>query len=88
MSTGLPCLISYLSTDNKPQYEKSSQLLSFEFITDFIFPYISDWTNDSPLWETFILEVIAALIEPINYRLERWVKTRLVHKSIHQVQPG
>jgi tetratricopeptide (TPR) repeat protein len=63
-------------------------LLSFEFITDLIFPYISDWTNDSPLWETFILVVIAALIEPINYRLERWVKTRLAHKSVHQVQPG
>lgn len=63
-------------------------LLSFEFITDLIFPYISDWTNDSPLWETFILVVIAALIEPVNYRLERWVKTKLVHKPIHQVQPG
>jgi tetratricopeptide (TPR) repeat protein len=55
-------------------------LLSFEFITDLIFPYISDWTNDSPLWETFILVVIAALIEPINYRLERWVKTKLTFK--------
>jgi tetratricopeptide (TPR) repeat protein len=57
-------------------------LLSFEFITDLIFPYISDWTNDSPLWETCILVVIAAVIEPINYRLEHWVKTRLVHRSI------
>jgi tetratricopeptide (TPR) repeat protein len=61
-------------------------LLSFEFITDLIFPYISNWTNDSPLWETFILVVIAALIEPINYRLERWVKTKLAHKPIHQMQ--
>jgi tetratricopeptide (TPR) repeat protein len=61
-------------------------LLSFEFITDLIFPYISGWTNDSPLWETFILVVIAALIEPINYRLERWVKTKLAHKPIHHVQ--
>lgn len=61
-------------------------LLSFEFITDLIFPYISGWTNDSPLWETFILVVIAALIEPINYRLERWIKKRLLHKPIHQVQ--
>jgi tetratricopeptide (TPR) repeat protein len=59
-------------------------LLSFEFITDLIFPFISDWTNDSPLWETFILVVIAALIEPINYRLERWVKTKLAHKPIRQ----
>jgi tetratricopeptide (TPR) repeat protein len=59
-------------------------LLSFEFITDLIFPFISDWTNDSPLWETFILVIIAALIEPINYRLEHWVKIKLAHKPIHQ----
>lgn len=60
-------------------------LLSFEFITDLIFPYISDWTNDSPLWETFILVVIAALIEPINYRLEAWIRTRLAHKAIRRM---
>jgi tetratricopeptide (TPR) repeat protein len=62
-------------------------LLSFEFITDLIFPFISDWTNDSPLWETFILVVIAALIEPINYRLERWIKTKLAHNPIRQAAP-
>jgi tetratricopeptide (TPR) repeat protein len=56
-------------------------LLSFEFINDLIYPYISDLTNDSPLWETLILVIIAALIEPINYRLEHWVKTKLVHKA-------
>jgi hypothetical protein len=61
-------------------------LLSYEFITDLIFPFISGWTNDSPLWETFILVVIATLIEPVNYRLERWVKTKLVHRTIHQAE--
>jgi tetratricopeptide (TPR) repeat protein len=52
-------------------------LLSFEFITDLIFPYISDWTNDSPIWETLILVAIAAVLEPLNYKIERWVNKRL-----------
>ncbi len=54
-------------------------LLLFEFITDLIFPYISDWTNDSPLWEMLILLLIAALLEPVNYRLEHWIKGHLVY---------
>ena len=53
-------------------------LLLFEFITDVAFPYISDWTHDSPAWEMLILVLIAALLEPINYRVERWVKVKLV----------
>jgi tetratricopeptide (TPR) repeat protein len=57
-------------------------LLAFEFITDLIFPYISDWTDDSPLWETVILVAIAAAIEPLNYRIERWMKTSLMRKRL------
>jgi peptidoglycan/LPS O-acetylase OafA/YrhL len=53
-------------------------LLSFEFITDLIFPYISDWTNDSALWEMAILVLLAMLIEPLNHRMERWVRKHLV----------
>ena len=26
-------------------------LLLFEFITDFLYPFVSTWTNESPLWE-------------------------------------
>jgi tetratricopeptide (TPR) repeat protein len=55
-------------------------LLLFEFITDIAFPYISDWTHDSPAWEMLILVLIAALLEPINYRIERWVKVKLARK--------
>jgi tetratricopeptide (TPR) repeat protein len=57
-------------------------LLAFEFITDLIFPYISDWTNDSPLWETVILVAIAAAIEPLNYRIEQWINSSLARKYI------
>jgi hypothetical protein len=60
-------------------------LLLFEFITDVAFPYISDWTHDSPAWEMLILVLIAALLEPLNYRVERWIKVRLVRQpaSLH-----
>ncbi len=62
-------------------------LLSFEFITDLIFPYISDWTNDSPLWETVILVAIAAGIEPLNYRIEQWINTSLIRKGFAPGNP-
>jgi tetratricopeptide (TPR) repeat protein len=55
-------------------------LLLFEFITDVAFPYISDWTHDSPAWEMLILVLIAALLEPLNYRIEHWVKVKLLPK--------
>jgi tetratricopeptide (TPR) repeat protein len=55
-------------------------LMVFEFITDLIFPFISDWTKDNPVWEMVILVLIAALLEPVNYRVEHWIKNRLVHK--------
>jgi len=56
-------------------------LLLFEFITDLVFPYIDTWTNDSPLWELAILVVIAALLEPLSYKFENWVKTHLSRPS-------
>ncbi len=62
-------------------------LLAFEFITDLIFPFISDWTSDSPLWETVILVAIAACIEPLNYRIERWIKTILARKNLTPDKP-
>jgi tetratricopeptide (TPR) repeat protein len=57
-------------------------LLAFEFITDLIFPYISDWTNDSPLWETVILVAVAAAIEPLNYRIEGWLNVHLTRTNL------
>jgi tetratricopeptide (TPR) repeat protein len=64
-----------------------SLLLFFEFITDLIYPYVSDLTNDSALWEMLILVIVAALLEPLNYRMEHWVKERLVHKPVHEPIP-
>jgi tetratricopeptide (TPR) repeat protein len=56
-------------------------LLFFEFITDLVFPYISDFTNDRPVSEMAILVLIAALLEPLNFNFERWIKKRLVNRS-------
>ncbi len=55
-------------------------LLFFEFITDLIFPYISNWTNDRPIGEMLILVLIAAALEPLNFGFENWVKKHLVDK--------
>jgi tetratricopeptide (TPR) repeat protein len=52
-------------------------LLFFEFITDLAFPYISNWTNDSPAWEMLILVLIAGLLEPLNHRVEGWIKEKV-----------
>jgi tetratricopeptide (TPR) repeat protein len=62
-------------------------LLAFEFITDLIFPYISDWTYDSPLWETVILVAIAAALEPLNYRIEQWINSSLARKDLAPDNP-
>jgi tetratricopeptide (TPR) repeat protein len=58
-------------------------LMLFEFITDLVFPWISDWTNDSPIWEMLTLVIIAIMLEPLNHRLEKWVKSLLVHRKSH-----
>jgi hypothetical protein len=58
-----------------------SLLMMFEFITDLIYPYVGDLTNENPVWEMLILVVIAAILEPLNNRLEHFVKQHLVHKT-------
>ena len=58
-----------------------SLLLLFEFITDLIYPYVGNLTNENPIWEMLILVVVAALLEPLNNKMEHWVKSHLVRKS-------
>lgn len=57
-----------------------SLLLFFEFITDLIYPYVSQLTNENPIWEMLFLVILAALLEPLNFKLEHWVKGHLTHK--------
>ncbi len=59
-----------------------SLLLFFEFITDLIYPYVSQLTNENPIWEMLFLVSLAAFLEPLNFKLEHWVKEHLVHKTV------
>ena len=59
-----------------------SLLLFFEFITDLIYPYVSQLTNENPIWEMLFLVILASLLEPLNFKLEHWVKGHLVHKPV------
>ncbi len=59
-----------------------SLLLFFEFITDLIYPYVSRLTNENPIWEMLFLVSLAALLEPLNFKLEHWVKGHLVHRPV------
>jgi hypothetical protein len=52
-------------------------LLVFEFVTDLTFPLISDWSNESPLWEMLILLLVATILEPLNFKMESWLKRKL-----------
>jgi tetratricopeptide (TPR) repeat protein len=61
-----------------------SLLLLFEFITDLIFPYISLLANENPIWEMLVLVILASLLEPLNFKLEHWVKDHLVRKPLEQ----
>jgi tetratricopeptide (TPR) repeat protein len=59
-----------------------SLLLFFEFITDLIYPFVSQLTNENPIWEMLFLVILAASLEPLNFRLEHWVKRHLVRRSV------
>ncbi len=60
-----------------------SLLLFFEFITDLIYPYVSNLTNENPIWEMAVLVILAAVLEPLNFKMEHWVKGHLVHRPVH-----
>lgn len=59
-----------------------SLLLLFEFISDLMYPYLSQWTNDSPIWEMVFFVLLATLLEPLNFKLEHWVKEHLVRTPV------
>ena len=56
-------------------------LAVFEFINLFVHPYLSKWTNDSPVWMLVILMAIGALLVPVHHKLERWITIRMVEKN-------
>lgn len=56
-------------------------LIVFEFINLFIHPYISEATNDSPIFMLIILVAIAALLIPLHHKLEKWIREKMVEKN-------
>ena len=56
-------------------------LIVFEFTNLFIHPYISEATNDSPIFMLIILVIVAALLIPLHHRLEKWIKEKMVEKN-------
>jgi len=81
------CVLFLSRTKVKPRIVEFLGLLSlllfFEFITDLVYPYVSQLTNENPIWEMLFLVILAALLEPLNFKLEHWVKRHLVHKPVH-----
>jgi hypothetical protein len=55
-------------------------LIVFEFTNLLIHPYISEATNDSPIFMLIILVIVAALLIPLHHRLEIWIKEKMVEK--------
>jgi hypothetical protein len=43
-------------------------------MADLIYPYVSAWTNENPVWEMSFLVMLAALLEPRNFKRDHWVE--------------
>ena len=56
-------------------------LVSFEFINLAVHPYLSHYTNDSPLLMLSALVIIGALLIPMHHRIEKWVIEKMVEKN-------
>lgn len=56
-------------------------LVSFEFINLVVHPYLSQYTNDSPVLMLSALVVMGALLIPLHHRIEKWVVEKMVEKN-------
>jgi tetratricopeptide (TPR) repeat protein len=57
-------------------------LLVFEFISIFIDPFIGDLTHHTPVYMLIILVIIAAILGPLHHFLTKWLKEKLVHRTV------
>jgi tetratricopeptide (TPR) repeat protein len=57
-------------------------LLLFEFISMFLHPYIAKWMHHVPVLMLLVLVAIAAILVPLNHKLEDFVKEQLAKKSL------
>jgi tetratricopeptide (TPR) repeat protein len=56
-------------------------LVSFEFVNLFIHPYLSSYTNQSPILMLIALVVISAMLIPLHHKMERWFIEKMVEKN-------
>ena len=56
-------------------------LVSFEFINLIIHPYLSGYTNDSPILMLGALVIISAMLIPLHHKIEKWVIEKMVEKN-------
>ena len=56
-------------------------LVSFEFITLIIHPYLSSYTNDSPILMLCALVIISAMLIPLHHKIEKWIIEKMVEKN-------
>jgi hypothetical protein len=56
-------------------------LIVFEFINLLIHPYLTTFTNDSPIFMLIVLVLIAALLIPLHHKLEYWVTGKMIEKN-------
>jgi len=56
-------------------------LVSFEFINLIIHPYLSGYSNDSPILMLCALVIIGAMLIPLHHKIEKWVIEKMVKKN-------
>jgi tetratricopeptide (TPR) repeat protein len=56
-------------------------LVVFEFINLLIHPYLTEVTNDSPVFMLIVLVIIAALLIPLHHKLEKRITEKMVEKN-------
>lgn len=56
-------------------------LVSFEFINLIIHPYLSGYTNESPVLMLIALVLISAVLIPMHHKIEKWVINKMVEKN-------
>lgn len=56
-------------------------LVVFEFINLLIHPWLTSFTNESPVMMLLILVMIASMLIPLHHRLEKWIKEKITEKN-------
>ncbi|MEP6746477.1 MAG: tetratricopeptide repeat protein [Bacteroidota bacterium] len=61
-----------------------SLLISFEYLTLLLHPYVLAFTGHAPIFEILIFVAIAAIIIPAHHRIEHWLMEKLTGNKNNQ----